>query len=413
MNRVTFTEAQKKALKLLKSDARHVMLYGGSRSGKTFVTVEYIIRQCIKNPGLRAFIARSALSHAKASLWMETISDVLLSYRKMYPQVDLFKKNESDLYVKFVNGSELFIAGLDNKERVEKILGREFAIIYLNECSEIEYKTVSVVKTRLAQNIKGFRNKMLFDENPPSPIHWSYKMFVQGLQPDTDQPLEHPDQYVSMLMNPTDNLDNLPEDYIDTLKSLPERERRRFLYGEFVAIEGAIFDKFDIEKCMVDVANIPTFEMFAIGMDNNSAARMSAVLVGFCGDKVYALDELHRARTTHEEFNRELYYKWAQYNPLSYPDPAAGALNDYVWNAQKTLNEIEPGINTIREKIEFNKLFFVVKDGKIKAQTLAKQMTSYHLDDQGRIVKKDDDAVDAFRYAVHTYFKYGGSILLK
>jgi phage terminase large subunit len=252
MNRVTFTEAQKKALKLLKSDARHVMLYGGSRSGKTFVTVEYIIRQCIKNPGLRAFIARSALSHAKASLWMETISDVLLSYRKMYPQVDLFKKNESDLYVKFVNGSELFIAGLDNKERVEKILGREFAIIYLNECSEIEYKTVSVVKTRLAQNIKGFRNKMIFDENPPAPTHWSYKMFIKYEDPNDETPISE-DNYVSLLMNPTDNLDNLPEDYIDTLKSLPERERRRFLYGEFVAIEGAIFDKFDASKSMVDI----------------------------------------------------------------------------------------------------------------------------------------------------------------
>jgi phage terminase large subunit len=411
MNRVTFTEAQKKALKLLKSDARHVMLYGGSRSGKTFVTVEYIIRQCIKNPGLRAFIARSALSHAKASLWMETISDVLLSYRKMYPQVDLFKKNESDLYVKFVNGSELFIAGLDNKERVEKILGREFALIYLNECSEIEYKTVSVVKTRLAQNIKGFRNKMIFDENPPAPTHWSYKMFIKYEDPNDETPISE-DNYVSLLMNPTDNLDNLPEDYIDTLKSLPERERRRFLYGEFVAIEGAIFDKFDASKSMVDINDIPNFEDFVVGIDN-TGNNLAAVLFGFTSKSVYALDEIVMFRENHTTFNNEVYRKWAQYGYIAYCDPAAGALNEYIWNAQKTDNAVEPSINTIRELMESNNFFVVSKNGKTNCPVLVRQIESYHMDDKGRIVKEDDHSVDAMRYAVYNRIKYGASILLK
>lgn len=344
---------------------------------------------------------------------METIEAVLRSYRKTYPDKVLFKKNESDLYIKFINGSELFVAGLDNKERVEKILGREFAIIYLNECSEIEYQTVSVVKTRLAQYVEGFNNKMVYDQNPPAPTHWTYKMFIQHLEPKDEKPLLNKDQYAYMLMNPMDNIDNLPDDYIDTLKALPERERRRFLYGEFVAIEGSIFDKFDIDKCSIDIADIPTFEQFAIGMDNNAVNRMHSVLLGMTSDAVYVLDEFNGAKITHEEFNRQIYNKWYQYNPLVYPDPAAGGNNDYVWNAQKTDNSVEAGINKIRELIEFGKLFFVKKNGTVNAQTLARQMTGYHQDDQGRIVKKNDDSIDALRYAVYTYFKYGGSILLK
>ena len=70
------------------------------------------------------------------------------------------------------------------------------------------------------------------------------KMFIQHLEPKTDEELDK-DDYVSMLLNPKDNLINLPDGYIKTLESLPDREKRRFLYGEFVKVEGAIYNKFD------------------------------------------------------------------------------------------------------------------------------------------------------------------------
>ena len=411
--RVSFTHIQKNALELLKSNAKHVFLYGGSRSGKTYVIVEYCFRMCLKHSGLRVFIARHAFAHVKSSIWQETLSDVIHSYYKKYPDQQLFVLNHTDLSVKFVNGSEIYLAGLDNKERVEKILGREFGIIYLNECSQIDYGSVSITKTRLAQKIPGFVNKFIYDANPPAPTHWVSKMFMKKVEPKTDEPLFNPKTYVSMLMNPKDNMENLPEDYLEVLEALPDRERRRFLYGEFVSVEGAIFDKFDVEQCKMDINDIPQFESFAIGMDNNSGARMHSCLIGFAGEHVYVLDEWNQARVTHTEFNAEIYTKWAQYNPLVYPDPAAGALNDYVWNAQKTNNSVEPGINCLREKIEFGKFHIITKNGEVKAPTLVKQMESYHLDDNGRIYKHNDDSCDALRYAVFTYYKYGASILLK
>lgn len=410
--RVVFTTVQKNALKLLKSNQQQIMLSGGSRSGKTFVIIEYIVRQCLTHPGLRAFIARHALAHVKSSIWQETLYDVLQSYCREYPDIILYTLNSTDLRVMFPNGSEIHLAGLDDKDRVEKVLGRQFGIIYLNECSQIDYNVVNIVKTRLAQKIIGFKNKLIYDQNPPNPMHWSYKVFISGLDPKTDEPLKNLDNYAYLLMNPKDNLENLPDDYIETLEALPERERRRFLYGEFVSVEGAIFDKLDMTKVKIDIKDLPSFESFAVGMDNNASARMASVLIGFCGEDVYILDEYNAARVTHSQFNEETYNRWAQYNPLCYPDPAAGAFNDYVWNVQKSLNEVQPGINTIREKIEFGKIFFATRDGELTAPILSKQMLGYHLDDNNRIYKHDDDSIDAFRYAVHTHYKVGGSILL-
>lgn len=407
MSRVDLTNIQFKAVKLLKT-YMYVLLYGGSRSGKTRIIIEYIVRMCMKYPEMRAFIARQAQSHARASVWQETLYDVLSSYRTKYPDQVLFKVNESDMIIKFVNGSRLYVAGLDDKERVEKILGRGFAIEYLNECSQIAYNSYNIVKTRLAQKIEGFTNVLFADENPPAPTHWTHKIWIEKIDPKTGDPLMHAEKYASMLMNPADNMENLPDDYLETLKSLPDREIRRFLYGEFVKVEGAIYDSFDEVASVINIEDIPTFDSFAVGIDN-TGNNLAALLIGFRGDEVYCLDEVNMYRENHTVFNAEVYKKWAQYNYVAYCDPAAGGLNDFVWNNQKTDNAVESGINCVREKMEFNN-FFYVRD---RVPTLISQLQSYHMDDKGRVKKVDDHQCDCLRYAVYNYTTYGASIILR
>ena len=65
------------------------------------------------------------------------------------------KEHRTDGYFSLRNSSEIWIGGLDDQERVEKILGREYATIFLNECSQIPYASVLVALTRLAQIAPG------------------------------------------------------------------------------------------------------------------------------------------------------------------------------------------------------------------------------------------------------------------
>ena len=409
MNRVDLTVIQKRAVKLLKS-ATYVLLYGGSRSGKTRIIIEYIFRMCLKYSGMRVFIARAAFSHAKASLWDETISDILASYNELYygSNTIIDKINNTELVITFVNKSKIYIAGLDDRERVEKVLGREFAIMFLNECSQIAYDSFNITKTRLAQNIEGFKNKMFFDENPPAPTHWTHKLFIEKIEPKTGEPLKSPEKYTSMLMNPMDNLDNLSEDYIETLKSLPERERRRFLLGEFVKVEGAIYDKFSLADS--SVTTIPSIEYYTVGVDN-TGNNLAAVLLGFAGENIYVLDEYAAYRANMSEFNATIYKMWSGYNYVCYPDPAAGPLNDLLWNAMPADNAVAPGINYIREKIEFGKFKILIKDGVPVCPGLLIELDSYRYDDKGRIVKVDDHYCDSLRYGIYSHAVYGGSII--
>ena len=129
------------------------------------------------------------------------------------------------------NGSEIWFAGLDDKERSEKILGMEFATIYYNECSQIPYASYILSKTRLAQKTS-LKNKFYFDFNPPSKRHWTYRTFVAKVDVESNNLLNQ-DDYAYFRINPEDNKQNIDEDYLETLRSLPERSRKRFLYGEF------------------------------------------------------------------------------------------------------------------------------------------------------------------------------------
>jgi hypothetical protein len=85
--------------------------------------------------------------------------------------------------------------------------------------------------------VPGCRNLFVYDCNPGSPLHWAYKIFVLKKTFLSGEPLERPELYQSMLLNPEDNKDNLPEDYItDILDVLPEKQKARFRDGLSICI---------------------------------------------------------------------------------------------------------------------------------------------------------------------------------
>jgi len=240
----TKNNKQKLATQLLAHPAAlFCLLYGGSRSGKTFITVRAIILRALKYPGSRHLILRLHFSHAKQSIWHDTLPKVLsLCFPDLKGKANI-NMNKQDWFIEFGNGSQIWIGGLDDKERVEKILGTEYATIYFNESSQLAWASVKMAITRLAQVVPGCRKKLYFDCNPPNKRHWLYVVFIKKQDPVTGRDLAKPDKYICMRMNPDDNRENLGDDYVDDiLGSLSEREIKRFRDGEFLDdAEGALF----------------------------------------------------------------------------------------------------------------------------------------------------------------------------
>lgn len=220
-----------------------ILLYGGSRSGKTFLHLRDIVIRAAAVKS-RHLVARHHFNHIKQSIVYDTFPKVMTL---CFPGVP-YHVNKTDWFAELSNGSQIWFMGLDDKERVEKILGNEYSTIFLNEVSEITWMAAEIVMTRLAENV-GLDLKMLFDCNPPSIKHWIYSIFFEGLLPGTKEPLRNPHLYGKMQINPPDNLANLTPEFIEILKSLPRAARARFFAGEFQRIvEGALWTWEDIDK---------------------------------------------------------------------------------------------------------------------------------------------------------------------
>ena len=270
------TEKQEEANALLASPARHILLAGGSRSGKTFLLIRAIVMRALKAHGSRHAVLRFRFGHVKNSIVYDTFPKVMEKCFSGEP----WNMNRSEWFASFPDrgGSEIWFGGLDEKERTEKILGQEFVTILLNECSQIPYSSRNLAVTRLAQLVKDEYTgkpmplKMYYDENPPDKGHWTYKLFVTHQDPDTNQYLPDPENYAYMALNPRENSANLSADYIRTLESLPLRLRKRFLEGEFRDnAENALFSDEMLERWRNADRELPEMLRIVVAVDPSGA----------------------------------------------------------------------------------------------------------------------------------------------
>ena len=261
------TAKQREAFTVLASGAKHVMAFGGSRSGKTFGWIRAIVVRALAAPGSRHAVLRFRFNHVKASVVLDTFPKVM---ELCFPQVT-YRLDKTDWFAELPNKSQIWFGGLDEKERTEKILGQEHSTLFFNECSQIPYSSVMLALTRLAQRVtveatgEPLRLRALYDCNPPGKSHWTHKLFVRLTDPDSGQAIDRA-QYAAIQINPRDNMANLPPDYLATLEALPARMRTRFLDGKFAdEVAGALWTLEGIEKQRAD--SVPDMQRIVIAVD--------------------------------------------------------------------------------------------------------------------------------------------------
>lgn len=267
------TAKQQEAQRVIAGPATHILLVGGSRSGKTFLHVRNTALRALKAPESRHAILRFRFNHLKASIIHDTFPKVM---RVAFPGVK-YHLDKSDWFAKFKNGAEIWFGGLDDKERTEKILGSEYATIYLNECSQISLAAREMTVTRLAQLVhQRFKNappsvlkpRMFYDLNPGNKGHWSYRLFFEKRDPETKRPIANAADYVHFQINPKDNEENLSAGYMDILNGLSPRMRKRFLDGEYAdANPNALFNDIEIDKHRVIDEPLPDMQRIVVAVD--------------------------------------------------------------------------------------------------------------------------------------------------
>lgn len=292
------TKKQDLQLSLMGSAATHIMAYGGSRSGKTFGFVRGVLVRALAHKSRHAML-RYRFNHIKASIIYDTLPKVM---ELCFPGVaEHCRLDKTDWFLTLPNGSEVWFGGLDDKERTEKILGQEYATIYLNECSQIPWASRNMAMTRLAQNTP-LRLKAYYDCNPPGMAHWTYRLFIEKRDPDRRTPLANPDNFNAIVMNPKDNEANLPSSYIEELQNMSEAMRRRFLLGQFADVsESALWTLELLDQQRIVDGKVPDMVRIVVAVDPSGAAgeedtRSDEIGIVVCGlgkdGRGYILEDL-------------------------------------------------------------------------------------------------------------------------
>lgn len=130
-----------KQMEVVNNPSRRKIVVCSRRSGKTILSLYYLLKTAIENPGVK--LAYLALSYkaAKNIAWDE--------FKKMLRNIippESFK--ESELKIILPNKSTIYLFGADKPQTIEAIRGQKFKLVIVDECasySQLRYLVEDVI----------------------------------------------------------------------------------------------------------------------------------------------------------------------------------------------------------------------------------------------------------------------------
>jgi phage terminase large subunit len=145
---------------MLASNHRFILNVGGSRSGKTYAILQYILIYCLRNKDKVVTIARKTFPSLRLGAYREFI-EMLKSY-EIYKVENHNKTN--NFYS--LNGNTIQFISIDQSQ---KLRGLKHDLVFVDEVNEIEKEEADQLFMRTTE-------KVLMAENPSDAMHWSLKL---------------------------------------------------------------------------------------------------------------------------------------------------------------------------------------------------------------------------------------------
>lgn len=146
---------------------RFTLLQGGTRSGKSYSCIYYLIHLCSKHQGIEIDIVRDTFTALKATAWKD-FKDVLVAHQLYNPN----NHNKTDKIYN-LNGNIICYYGADDPG---KIHGRSRDVLWINEANQLDEETVDQLFPRT-------RHRIIMDYNPSMPTeHW-LDSYIEDYEP--------------------------------------------------------------------------------------------------------------------------------------------------------------------------------------------------------------------------------------
>ena len=143
---------------------RWEVYYGGAGSGKSYFITQKIIIRCCREP-IRVLVCRRYASTLRNTCFA-LFKEVLVKWQ-LTPYV---KINESDFRIRFQNGSEIIMTGLDEETKLLSLAN--ISMVWVEEAYEVEKEKVEQLNLRMRGTAAN--QQIIMSYNPISKNHWLY-----------------------------------------------------------------------------------------------------------------------------------------------------------------------------------------------------------------------------------------------
>lgn len=225
---IKLTKKQSQTFKILNDGLHTEILYGGAKgSGKSYLGCVWVVSMCLSYTGIRALIGRTVLTQLRVTT-IKTLLQ-LLKDCGLKPE-EHYTYNQQSNELKFYNGSEIIFRDLQynpSDPNYDSLGGLEITIAFIDEVAQVSRTAYDVVRSLLRYKIKEYNIlPKLFMSCNPSQSWLKQEFYLPHMNGTLD------DKKIFIQALPTDN-PNLPQSYLDILRSLPPKQKRRLFDGDW------------------------------------------------------------------------------------------------------------------------------------------------------------------------------------
>lgn len=267
-----------------------IALQGGTRSGKTYSALQFLIEVCCEYTGLTISVVRATLPALKATA-MRDFFEIIQA--EGYYQESEHNKTESSYNL---NGNLIEFVSLDQPQKVR---GRKRHLLFCNECNEIDLESWRQLLFRTS-------GKVIIDYNPSEPEHWIY-----------DEVLPRED--CAMLITTYKDNPHLPKTLVEEIELYQTKDPDYWrVFGEGqrgASRQGQIFTHF--QKC----DSLPVGRYF-YGLDFGKSNDPTALVKCFYDGKLYCDELIYQTNLTASEIAKLMKQNGVSQQDYIYADSA-------------------------------------------------------------------------------------------
>lgn len=379
---------------LMLDETRFLVLVGGAGAGKSYFAAQKCVYRCLTEPGVRGLMIRKVQRTGKQSC-----SDQIVMVLSNMGLMSEARQIQSNGYIRFNNGSQLLLAGMDDPEKIKSITDIEF--IWCEEASELTIEDIEQLSLRLRAPNK--YNQIIFTLNPVGGVNSSIRQkFVEFRDPQSKV-------YISTI----DNNPFIDDEYRAKLDQLAENNptlHAIYRKGEWaVAGDDLIFTNWRI-IANNDWPKLKRFDNIYFGLDFGFNAPTALVRVGVIDERDYYVEELlYERMVTNKDLLNKLKFLVRDDKHEIIADSANPDRISEINNAGFWCTGQEKGVNSIVQGID------MLKGGRIfireGSTNLVKELQEYRWKRgkdgilQDEPVKFMDHAIDAMRGVIFRIFR--------